>query len=324
MYSAMGMGRAFGSGVGMARARVRDQRADREANAAARARLIERIGDSLPPSTPYHVIRDQIFSVLSSRGVPSLDIFTELFVGRFRRGMGHAGLAEDLTRRLLVVHEVETRSVKVTVWTPEPVLSTMIIVSDTSDLSLCGAHLHKVEPILRDIDGPMGTRIDASSMRGRWSGWLAYQQGLADPTWDCRCVSVNLSCSAIYFGVHIEGRPVEQCVMTVSSMEMIQATFSDGQVTPEVAVMWGSGMVTQLVLCMSTNGDRSTMKIFSDGMTQLCGRPDSITRLCGALRTAVLRTFTANPAAFLRTTRVVERGIGISPSWRPPNPQQCP
>lgn len=148
------------------------------------SKMIIDIRRQMPTATPHALVRDTIFSAFSSRGVPTLDIFIEVVLSRFRIEMMHSPVVTGITRSLLIIREVESANVKVTIWVPEPVVSSMIITSSTSDLRACERHLRRVHTQLRPVDSSASTKIEPSIMMGRWAGWIAHEHGKADPSWD--------------------------------------------------------------------------------------------------------------------------------------------
>ncbi|GAB0496810.1 hypothetical protein MMPV_008131 [Pyropia vietnamensis] len=97
-----------------------DQQRRRRMHLEVVGAMIADIRRQMPLATPHPQLRDTIFSAFSSRGVPSLDIFTEVVISRFRIGMMHPPIVTGITRKLLIVREIESPSVKITIWVPVP------------------------------------------------------------------------------------------------------------------------------------------------------------------------------------------------------------
>ncbi|TLS20631.1 uncharacterized protein PpBr36_11068 [Pyricularia pennisetigena] len=71
--------------------------------------------------------KEYLSALMRQRGVPSLDCFTESIVSSFKVGMGCSPVVEGTLRKLIPVCRWQSKNVLVTMWTLEPVVSSVII-----------------------------------------------------------------------------------------------------------------------------------------------------------------------------------------------------
>ncbi len=113
-------------------------------------------------------------AIFRERGIPSLDTFAREVVDSFRRGVGHTDGTEGLTRKFMPVFGWGSDRGVMTVWTIKPVVATVNIRGNSTDVSTLRETYEK--EIL--VAEPMSSRTSATlvvagnEIRGRWAGWL--------------------------------------------------------------------------------------------------------------------------------------------------------
>lgn len=259
----------------------------------------------LDRSFPPMESKEYLSALMRQRGVPSLDCFTESIVSSFRVGMGCSPAVEGTLRKLITVCKWQSKNAVVTMWTLEPVVSSVIISGNSLDVSAAKerfmGHVDVLDPLTMTTHAPS---VTSNQIMGRWAGWLVWMQMMSTGQGNPACLSCNLSGSSIFFGVHSRGSRISHMMLTPESVTLISAysrrVCSMSGVTSSVATSSSTKLKFQPNL---STGTATSLTLFGNGSMQLCGSPKDVQGMCSVMVDTVKAVMESEPALFLETMR---------------------
>ncbi|KAK5162695.1 uncharacterized protein LTR77_011248 [Saxophila tyrrhenica] len=259
------------------------QERDRKTNAIELTNNIRRQFESeLPP-----IAASELLSMaFRQRGIPCMDMFTYLVVGKFRTGLGHDAHVDGHERKFMPLIRWECPDVVGTLWTIEPVASSFIMRGNSTD---CETALRTYEGELEVIDAMSMTTTATSArmgneLRGRWAGWILSRAAADDGGYtDSVCVSCNMSSSLFAFSTQIKGGNLIHFAMTAETVTLVATYAKTMQSSLGVTASLRLDESTKLKVQPRASTNRSTcLRLFGNGSMQICGSPTDIELLVSA------------------------------------------
>ncbi len=280
------------------------QERDRKMNAIELTNNIRRQFESeLPPITASEFLS----MAFRQRGIPCMDMFTSLVIGKFRTALGHGDRVDGHERKFMPLIRWECPDVVGTLWTIEPVAASFIMRGNSTD---CETALRTYERELEVIDAMSMTTTSTSArmgneLRGRWAGWVLWRTAVDNGGYtDSVCVSCNMSSSLFAFSTQIKGGNLIHFVMTAATVTLVATYAKSMQSSLGVTVSLRADESTKLNIQPKASTNRSTcLRLFGNGSMQICGSPSDIELLVSATFSIVKRAFETDPREFLITMR---------------------
>jgi len=283
--------------------RVQQER-DRKTNAIELTNNIRRQFETeLPP-----MLTSEFLSMaFRQRGVPCVDAFTRLVVGKFRTALGYNDLVEGHERKFLPLVRWENPDVVGTLWTIEPVAASFIMRGNSTD---CDEALKTYEDELEVID-PMSmtttktTAKAGNELRGRWAGWVLWRAAVDNGGFtDSVCMSCNMSSSLFAFSTQIKNGNLIHLVMTPTTVSLISTYAKRMSISLGVSASLATDESTKLKIQPRASTNRATcLRLFGNGSMQICGSPNDIELLVSATFSIVKKALESDPQEFLTTMR---------------------
>lgn len=138
---------------------------DRRVKAVAIVKYFKsRLDETFPPRTSA----EYLSALFRQKGVPSLDIFTTQLVASFRRGFGFDSVVEGPIRKIMSLASWSSPSSKVTMWTLEPVISSVLIRGNTLDVASAKANFDSFIDVIEPLSmTTSNTAAVDNQIRGR-------------------------------------------------------------------------------------------------------------------------------------------------------------
>ena len=290
------------------KARNPQEERDRRQNATE---LVEQKRNEVMGEYPP-IYASEIMSLLfRQRGVPCLDKFTYEIIGRFRKGFGFDENVTDTVRKFMPLSMWYTNTMKATMWTIEPVLSSLVMKGNSTSCEVAKqAYLSDLV-----IDEPMSLRtdrvavMDDNEMKGRWAGWLLWRASeINDWHTDSVCTNCNLSSSMIGFTIQIKGMNMLHLATTPGTIDVISPHAKRMARSLRVTVTTKENESTKLVIQPSVSTSRSSsLRVFGNGSMQFCGSPLDIETVVSALFVILKEVMRVDAHSFLASMREMKR-----------------
>ncbi|RYP33002.1 hypothetical protein DL768_011113 [Monosporascus sp. mg162] len=115
-------------------------------------------------------------ALMRQKGVPSLDWVTKSIISSFRSGLGCSPDVEGTLRKLLALSRWSTLDTSMTLWTTEPVASSVIISGNSIDVATAKENFCRdpdvIDPLTMTTHTPS---IRGNQIMGRRAGWLVWR-----------------------------------------------------------------------------------------------------------------------------------------------------
>ena len=282
------------------------QERDRRANATE---LVKNMAMEITNQFMPLTASDTLSMMFRQRGIPCMDSFTYKIIGSFRKAMQFDPTVKDGERAFMPLTRWTTANMSVTLWTIEPVLSTLLIRGNTIDVNAAYDNyindLHVIESM--SMTTSMTRAKPDNEIRGRWAGWITWRacedQGVDDPV----CLNCNLS--SILFGVTLHGLNFNMVhlAMTPETINIIAPYAKNMAVSLGVTVSLTIHTSTKLIIQPSMSSTRNTnLRMFGNGSVQFCGSPMDVELLFGAARKMVKKVMEADMHSFLSSMRLMK------------------
>lgn len=286
------------------------QERDRRVNAIE---LVNTIRDELTRVMPPLSASETLSTAFRQRGVPCIDSFTYQLLEKFRMGMGYTTKPWGHERKFMPLHRWETRDVVGTLWTIEPVISSVLVKGNGTD---CASALATYESELQCIE-PMSMMSAMTSpkadnqMRGRWAGWVLWRAEREQGWSDSACLNANLCSTLFAFSIHVRGMNLVHLAMTPEAVTMIATYARNVAVKMDITVSMLTLVTTKLVIQPAVKSKRgSSVKLYGNGSMQICGSPNDVEHLVSSTFSIVKMVLESDPYRFLSSMRQM-RSMGV-------------
>lgn len=267
--------------------------------------LVRYFKHNIEQNFPPMIAKEYLSGVMRHRGIPSLDIYTKMTVGAFRAGFGHAGEAEDVLRKILVLGRWRNSNSTVTFWMLEPVLSSSLIRGNSFNVAAAKENFDRFLDVIDPLSmSSENTTVVNNEIKGRWAAWLVSQQLELMEEGNPVCINVNMSGSNPMFAINYEGMNTIHMIMTPESIQMISSYSKNVCAKMRMTSSLIVGPSTKLKIQVPVNTARAShLTMYGNGSMQVCGSPNDIEILCACAKELIKTVMDMEMIPFLKTMR---------------------
>ncbi|KAI0467029.1 hypothetical protein F4859DRAFT_518451 [Xylaria cf. heliscus] len=259
----------------------------------------------LPPLSTSEVASE----VFRQRGVPSLDMFTRVLIGLFRRSLGYNPAIDGLVRKFIPITRWMCPDVVAILWTVEPVVSSLVVRGNRINVKLAyerfSQHLEWIE--LMPMTTHAITAKYSNEIRDRWAGWIVWMAGITnskESEIDSVCSTCNLGSTAFVVSMQTRESSLIYMAMTPKTINLITAHASNMASSLDVTVSLTTHGPTKLSVQPSASTNRNTSpRMFGNASVQFCGSLNDTEKLFLATIKIVKRAMEIETLAFLSSMR---------------------
>ena len=203
-------------------------------------------------------------------------------------------------------------SSKVTMWTLEPVISSVLIRGNTLDVASAKANFDSFIDVIEPLSmTTSNTAVVDNQIRGRWLGWLTWKQLQLKGTGNPSCVHCNMSGSSIMFMIRDRSGSTNNMMLTPESVRVLSAyskTVCARMNMTSSLLAYGS---TKLRIQPSLSSNRSTyLALYGNGSMQVVGSPIDIENLTACAFEILRVVMDTEIIPFIETMRTSSMSAG--------------
>ena len=248
---------------------------------------------------------EYLSAIFRQRGVPCLDSFTAEVVGSFRRGLGFDPVVTGSLRKILSVARWSASESCVTMWLIEPVVSSVLVRGNSVDLESARSngwqYIDVIEPLTMST---RNTAIMNNEMRGRWAGWMIWNEVVTKGRGNPSCVHCNLSGTSLMFMIRNKVGNVKNMMLTPESVVVMSAYSKNVCASMDMTSSLLASTSTKLKIQPSLEVSRATcLTVYGNGSVQVCGSPLDIASLVECMLEIVKVVMDTEMVPFLETMR---------------------
>jgi len=279
------------------------QERDRRSNAIELVNVISNeVREQLSPLSSSEILS----ALFRQRGIPCMDSFTYMILGKFRSSFGFHPHVDGDERKFMPLLRWHCPDVVATLWTIEPVISTLIMRGNSIDVSAALETYHSdlvcIEPMSMTTHSTMAK--SGNELWGRWAGWILWRAGVDQGWSDSSCLSCNMSSNLFAMSIETKNGNLIHFAMTPETIGLIGTYARNMSSTLGVTVSMTSHTSTKLKIQPSANRNTATsLRLFGNGSMQFCGSPSDIESLYSAAFSIVKRVVESEPYEFMSSMR---------------------